>query len=78
MNSKGKKMTALGMASFPYCGIVGSRSEDLVDRLDFRDAKPVVIDLSPEGGTVKTLKESMVECVSTEKVRFPLRARAEK
>ncbi|KAI9632805.1 P-loop containing nucleoside triphosphate hydrolase protein [Dioszegia hungarica] len=44
-----------------------SALEDLVDRLDFRDANPEVIDLSPEGGVVATLRESMVECVVTDK-----------
>jgi hypothetical protein len=45
-------------------------TEDLVDRLDFRDHNPEVIDLSPEGGVVATLRESMVECVSTDKVNW--------
>ncbi|WVW82057.1 hypothetical protein I302_104062 [Kwoniella bestiolae CBS 10118] len=48
----------------------GKRSstlEDLVDKLDFRDAKPEVIDLSPEGGVVSTLRESMIECVVSDK-----------
>ncbi|WWC58365.1 uncharacterized protein I303_100905 [Kwoniella dejecticola CBS 10117] len=48
----------------------GKRSstlEDLVDKLDFRDPKPEVIDLSPEGGVVSTLRESMVECVVADK-----------
>jgi len=39
-----------------------------VDRLDFRDENPELIDLSPEGGVVKSLKESMVECVVADKV----------
>lgn len=46
-----------------------SALEDLVDRLDFRDPKPELIDLSPEGGVVAMLKESMVECVVSDKVR---------
>ena len=47
--------------------------EDLVDRLDFRDPNPEVIDLSPEGGVVAMLKESLIECVASDKVRcmFP-------
>jgi len=45
--------------------------EDLVERLDFRDKAPEVIDLSPEGGVVKMLKESMIDCVMSDKVRFP-------
>jgi ATP-dependent RNA helicase DDX24/MAK5 len=39
-----------------------------VERLDFRDENPEVIDLSPEGGVVAMLKESMVECVVADKV----------
>jgi ATP-dependent RNA helicase DDX24/MAK5 len=42
--------------------------EDLVERLDFRDKAPEVIDLSPEGGVVKMLKESMIDCVMSDKV----------
>ncbi|WWC86013.1 uncharacterized protein L201_000884 [Kwoniella dendrophila CBS 6074] len=48
----------------------GKRSstlEDLVDKLDFRDPKPEVIDLSPEGGVVASLRESMIECVLSDK-----------
>lgn len=47
------------------------RVEDLVERLDFRDEKPEVIDLSPEGGVVKALQESMIDCVLSEKVYLP-------
>jgi ATP-dependent RNA helicase DDX24/MAK5 len=39
-----------------------------VEKLDFRDPKPEVIDLSPEGGVVASLKESMVECIANDKV----------
>lgn len=45
-------------------------SEDLVERLDFRDTDPEVIDLSPEGGVVRQLKESMIDCVVSEKVSY--------
>lgn len=45
-------------------------AEDLVERLDFRDKAPEVIDLSPEGGVVKMLKESMIDCVMSDKVGF--------
>lgn len=38
-------------------------------RLDFRDPEPEVVDLSPEGGVVETLKESKIECLMNEKVR---------
>ncbi|GMK59849.1 hypothetical protein CspeluHIS016_0900660 [Cutaneotrichosporon spelunceum] len=44
-----------------------STLEDLVDRLDFRDANPAVIDLSPEGGLVSTLREAQIECVASDK-----------
>lgn len=43
-----------------------------MERLDFRDPHPEVIDLSPEGGVVKMLKESMVECVISDKVGWRL------
>ena len=38
-----------------------------MEKLDFRDENPEVIDLSPEGGVVKHLKESLVECVIADK-----------
>ena len=41
-----------------------------MEKLDFRDAAPEVIDLSPEGGVVRQLKESMVECIVADKVRL--------
>ncbi|KAF9788333.1 ATP-dependent RNA helicase [Thelephora terrestris] len=41
--------------------------EDLLERLDFRDPEPEVIDLSPEGGVVSSLQESQVECLSADK-----------
>jgi ATP-dependent RNA helicase DDX24/MAK5 len=43
-----------------------------VDRLDFRDTEPEVIDLSPEGGVVAMLKESMVDCIVADKVSLVL------
>lgn len=42
--------------------------DDLLLRLDFRDPDPEVIDLSPVGGVVSTLKESKIECLSADKV----------
>ena len=51
-----------------YDGVDTDCSEDLVERLDFRDKAPEVIDLSPEGGVVKMLKESMIDCVMSDKV----------
>lgn len=44
-----------------------STLEDLVERLDFRDSAPEVIDLSPEGGLVATLREGQIECVQSDK-----------
>jgi hypothetical protein len=40
-----------------------------MDKLDFRDEQPEVINLSPEGGLVATLRECIVECLASEKVR---------
>ncbi|TCD71925.1 ATP-dependent RNA helicase [Steccherinum ochraceum] len=47
-----------------------STLDDLVMRLDFRDPEPEVIDLSPEGGVVSTLKESKIDCMTTDKDAF--------
>lgn len=44
-----------------------STLDDLLLRLDFRDPDPAIIDISPEGGVVSTLKESKIECLSTDK-----------
>ncbi|KAI5122092.1 hypothetical protein M0805_002214 [Coniferiporia weirii] len=44
-----------------------STLDELLFKLDFRDPEPEVIDLSPEGGLVSTLKESQVECLSADK-----------
>ncbi|CAK5274662.1 unnamed protein product [Mycena citricolor] len=44
-----------------------STLDDLLLRLDFRDPEPKVIDLSPQGGVVSTLKESKIECLSADK-----------
>ena len=44
--------------------------DDLLLRLDFRDPKPEVIDLSPVGGVVSTLQEAKIECLSADKVFF--------
>jgi ATP-dependent RNA helicase DDX24/MAK5 len=53
---------------FGQQGALANFPEDLVERLDFRDKAPEVIDLSPEGGVVKMLKESMIDCVMSDKV----------
>lgn len=45
-----------------------STLDDLLLRLDFRDPEPEVIDISPEGGVVSSLKEGKVECLTAEKV----------
>lgn len=68
-----KRASALGQLYYTPSRqevIADEHIEDLVDRLDFRDANPEVIDLSPEGGVVATLRESMVECVVTDKVSY--------
>ncbi|KAK0237853.1 ATP-dependent RNA helicase [Armillaria nabsnona] len=44
-----------------------STLDELLLRLDFRDPEPEVIDLSPKGGVVSTLKESKIECLSADK-----------
>lgn len=44
-----------------------STLDDLVMKLDFRDPDPTVIDLSPEGGVVSTLKESKIDCLANDK-----------
>ncbi|KII87625.1 hypothetical protein PLICRDRAFT_124996 [Plicaturopsis crispa FD-325 SS-3] len=44
-----------------------STLDDLLLRLDFRDPDPEVIDISPEGGVVSSLKESKIECLGTDK-----------
>ncbi|KAJ7064823.1 ATP-dependent RNA helicase [Mycena amicta] len=44
-----------------------STLDDLLLRLDFRDPAPEIIDLSPEGALVSTLKESKIECLSADK-----------
>lgn len=65
-----KKATALGVFLPVSEGEGADSTEDLVERLDFRDRAPEVIDLSPEGGVVKMLKESMIDCVMSDKVSF--------
>ncbi|KAI0254642.1 P-loop containing nucleoside triphosphate hydrolase protein [Lactifluus subvellereus] len=44
-----------------------STLDDLLLRLDFRDPEPEIIDISPAGGVVSTLKESRIECLATDK-----------
>jgi hypothetical protein len=46
-----------------------STLDDLLSRLDFRDPEPEIVDISPKGGIVPTLKESRIECLATDKVR---------
>ncbi|GAA5941103.1 ATP-dependent RNA helicase [Sporobolomyces koalae] len=58
-----------------------SSLDDLLDKLDFRDPNPEIIDLTPEHGLVETLKECKVECLVGEKdiylyhflLRYPAR-----
>ncbi|PIL23434.1 transporter [Ganoderma sinense ZZ0214-1] len=44
-----------------------STLDDLLLRLDFRDPSPAVVDLAPVGTVVATLKESRVDCLSSDK-----------
>ncbi|KAH7887065.1 ATP-dependent RNA helicase [Phlebopus sp. FC_14] len=44
-----------------------STLDELLLRLDFRDAEPEVIDISPQGGVVSTLQESKIECLPADK-----------
>ncbi|KAI0760237.1 DEAD-domain-containing protein [Fomes fomentarius] len=44
-----------------------STLDDLLLRLDFRDPEPAVVDISPVGSVVATLKESRVECLANQK-----------
>lgn len=46
-----------------------SALDGLLEKLDFRDPAPEVVDLSPQGKVVEGLKECKVECVTKEKVR---------
>ncbi|KAL1730610.1 P-loop containing nucleoside triphosphate hydrolase protein [Schizophyllum commune] len=61
-----KKRKAPGKSRKPRAA-PASTLDDLLMRLDFRDEEPEVIDLSPKGGVVSTLKESKVECVVSDK-----------
>lgn len=72
---KGKKRHAPASTLGMWCGSVRKERDtdivldDLLMRLDFRDPQPEVIDLSPEGGVVSTLRESRIDCLANEKVR---------
>lgn len=52
----------------------GTTLEDLLDRIDFRDEDPAVVDLTPERRVASELRETKVECLMKEKVSlsFPL------
>ena len=41
---------------------------DLMERIDFRDEDPTIINLTTEGGLVKSLEECKIECLLKEKV----------
>ncbi|KZT58965.1 P-loop containing nucleoside triphosphate hydrolase protein [Calocera cornea HHB12733] len=47
-----------------------STLDELLERLDFRDEEPEIIDLTPEQGVSHTLQEAKLECVSEEKDLF--------
>ena len=64
-----KPLTTLGeFGRDETCSVVEVWTEDLLERLDFRDPEPEIIDLSPKGGVVASLQESQVECLSVDKV----------
>ena len=64
-----KPLTTLGKRSHNKAYLVTEVwAEDLLERLDFRDPEPEIIDLSPEGGVVSSLQESQIECLSADKV----------
>ena len=66
---KSKPLTTLGEhGPNEIRSVAESWVEDLLERLDFRDPEPEVIDLSPEGGVVSSLQESQIECMSADKV----------
>ena len=46
---------------------MGVLLDELLLRLDFRDEEPKVVDLSPEGGMVESLKESKIVCLLDDK-----------
>ena len=46
--------------------------DELLLKLDFRDPDPEIIDLSPKGGVVSTLKESRIDCLTKDKVGLPV------
>lgn len=41
---------------------------ELLNTIDFRDADPVIVDLTPKGGTVSGLQECKISCLNKEKV----------
>lgn len=58
-----RSKTAMGSEEQGHMGALG----DLLAKLDFRDEDPKVIDLTPEGGVVKSLQEVKIDCLLTEK-----------
>lgn len=51
-------------------GRKASTLDDLVATLDFRDEQPAVVDLTPRGNKVSTLREAMVDAVLADKDLF--------
>ena len=67
-----KPLTTLGELSHnETCSVARIQTEDLLERLDFRDPEPEVIDISPEGGIVPSLQEGQMECLSADRVGRP-------
>ncbi|KZO95859.1 P-loop containing nucleoside triphosphate hydrolase protein [Calocera viscosa TUFC12733] len=44
-----------------------STLDELLERVDFRDEEPEIIDLTPKQGVSHTLQEAKLECISSEK-----------
>jgi ATP-dependent RNA helicase DDX24/MAK5 len=48
----------------------------LLDRMDFRDPDPALVDLLPEGGVVSTVKECCIDCLTSDKAGLILATEA--
>ena len=62
-------LTTLGRIVTLLCVLAhGKLVDELLSRLDFRDESPQIIDISPEGGLVSTLKECRIVCLPEDRV----------
>ena len=69
-NKDDNTSSTLGISSplFVCQSEVMNITDDLLLRLDFRDPQPSIIDLSPQGNVVATLREAKIECLTNHKV----------